>query len=475
MPDDALFHGIAVVIDDEINNPKASVAGIKKQIEDAGCHVVPLAAMPSDAGVSNLREVAFFVVDWNLNKEALLELAGGELGAASAILDEQNEAGIVKFLHDLKKVRFAPVFIFTDESVELVQEKLKKHAELFDPADPSHILVMDKKQVTDTGVFNVLTKWMHSAPSVYVLKSWEKSYEKAKNQLFLDFYMKSTLWPLIVWKNFEIDSVPPAALMGELIGRNLVSRMTPFECDLEPFSGQLEDIKKDVPAYEAIVRKVLEGERFLPDSRLDKGSLAPGDIFFTPDGYFINIRPDCDCIARGGDSLNSLELYLLKGAERTTTGLNFDRKHGVIPEQDNEAMVFPINGGKAISFRFRRLFTKRWREIETNRIGRLLPPHLTRLQQRYSAYLQRPGLPRLPGELFPESSASEGTETPGTAQSAKRALESEVMDGVQATLVAAEAVPMATKIVEAAPAVPPAPIPEAPANGTDTPAEIPSA
>jgi len=36
-----------------------------------------------------------------------------------------------------------------------------------------------------------------------------------------------------------------------------------------------------------------------------------------------------------------------------------------------------------------------------HRIGRLLPPYLTRLQQRYSAYLQRPGLSRIPRAALP--------------------------------------------------------------------------
>jgi hypothetical protein len=356
--------------------------------------------MPSDASIANFREVAFFVVDWDLNRAELAQL-GAEPGAGSSILEEQNEASIVKFLQELKKVRFAPVFIFTDESVDFVESKLKKHAELYDADDPSHILVIEKAKVIESGVFVVLTEWMKKAPSVYVLKSWEKAYEKAKNQLFLDFYMKSTLWPLVVWKNFKDDSGPPRALMGELIGRNLVSRMTPLDCDLDAFDDQLKGIEKDAHAYQTIVRKVLEGERFLLNSLLDSESMAPGDIFTTDGGYLINIRPDCDCIARGHDTLAGLELYLLKGTEKSPADLGYVPGNGDIHEQDNEATVFPVYDGKALCFKFKKLQMKKWREVKGNRIGRLLPPYLTRLQQRYSAYLQRPGLPRLPSEAFP--------------------------------------------------------------------------
>lgn len=234
-----------------------------------------------------------------------------------------------------------------------------------------------------------------------MLKSWERAYEKAKNQLFMDFYIKSTWWPLVLWKNFKDDGVPPAPLLGNLIGRNLVSRMAPFDCDLEPFLAMLDGVKKDANAYEGIVRNVFEGERFLAADRLDEKSFEPGDIFWIDDGYRINIRPDCDCVPRGNDTLDRLELYLLKGTERSFADLNYDDEYGFIPEQDNEAIIFPVYNGKALCFKFRRLYTNKGKELKGKRIGRLLPPFLTRLQERYSAYLQRPGLSRLPKVAFP--------------------------------------------------------------------------
>jgi hypothetical protein len=421
MPDPTLFHGIAVLIDDEIHDPEASVKEIRKAIEDAGCHVVALSGIPSDASVSNLREVAFFVLDWNLYGTALKEIAGGEGVIAPAEMVENNEASIVKFLRDLKKVRFAPVFIFTDEAVDKIKERLKQYADLYDESDPSHILVRDKREVAQAGVFNVLSKWMEAAPSVYVLKKWEKAYEKAKNEMCLDFYVEGPLWPMILWKNFEDDSVQPSVLVGELIGRNLASRMTPFNCDLEPFAGLLERIEKDPKAYGDVVRKVLEGERFLAEVRLDQASFEPGDIFLADDGYRINIRPDCDCIPRGNDKLDKLDLYLLKGTERPMADLNFDGKNGLIPEQDNEAIVFPVYDGKVLCFKFRKLYMQRWQELKGKRVGRLLPPFLTRLQQRYSSYLQRPGLSRLPNAAFPFPAPPVEAEAPIAPASAPEA------------------------------------------------------
>jgi hypothetical protein len=398
MLDPALFHGIAVVIDDEVEDPKASVNQILNAIVDAGCHYVALSKLPSQTSLPNLREVAFVVLDWKLYGAELREIEGQGVPPE---VTQQNEANIIQFLREFKQIRFAPVFIFTDEPAEKIIERLKHYPDLYDEADPSHILVKDKLEVVQAGLFNELAKWMEEAPSAYVLKNWEQAYEKAKNELFLDFYVKGRLWPLILWDNFEEDGVPPAEQIGRLIARNLASRMSPFNCDLGAFAQLPREIDKAPESYGSVMRKVIEGERFLAENRLDKGSFAPGDIFHVEDGFRINIRPDCDCVPRGNDTADALELYLLRGTEIPIGELEPHPEYGVIPEQDNEAIVFPVFAGKALRFKFRKLYKEKWRLIKSRRIGRLLPPMLTRVQQRYSSYLQHPGQIRLPATVFP--------------------------------------------------------------------------
>lgn len=408
-----LFHGIAVVIDDEIEDPNASVSKIAKSIVDAGCHVLPLKDLPAQESIENLREVAFVVLDWNLHSPATNEQLTGV--SLPADLRQSYEAKNIDFLKSLKATRFAPVFIFTNEPVQSIVESLKSHPGLYDEADSSHILIKAKSDVEVTGVFKVLDDWLEGAPSVFVLKSWEKQYQKAKNELFLDFYTKSTVWPLILWKTFKDDGEPPAAALGELLSGNLASRMSPLECDLEPFMGLWEDDGSDV--HRGAVLRVLEGERFLNAERLEKDSIEPGDVFRLDEGGFrINIRPSCDCIARTG-SLDDVELYLLKGIELGSEKLNklWDGEHGLITERDDKAIIFPMHGGMAIEFRFKDLQIKKWSTVKGKRVGRLLPPFLTRLQQRYAAYLQRPGLPRLPTSAVNADGSLPSVETPKTA------------------------------------------------------------
>src|SRR5262249_16418043 len=124
--------------------------------------------------------------------------------------------------------------------------------------------------------------------------------------------------------------------------------------------------------------------------------------------YFINIRPDCDCIARDGEQQDSTQMYLLRGnkfkpekiAERLV------EKTGTISERDTETIIFAMMDGTTFCLQFKTHHVEERREWKDRRIGRLLPPYLTRLQQRYSAYLQRPGLPKIPKVLLPSPVSS---------------------------------------------------------------------
>lgn len=46
--------------------------------------------------------------------------------------------------------------------------------------------------------------------------------------------------------------------------------------------------------------------------------------------------------------------------------------------------------------------------LQGQRMGRLLPPFLTRLLERYAAYAHRPGIPRVPSALIPVPVVAKG-------------------------------------------------------------------
>ena len=62
------------------------------------------------------------------------------------------------------------------------------------------------------------------------------------------------------------------------------------------------------------IKSVLEGASFISQERLPKGNIRSGDVFKkNAKNYFLNIRPDCDCIPRGNKPLDNIELYCLEG------------------------------------------------------------------------------------------------------------------------------------------------------------------
>ncbi|NKM89311.1 hypothetical protein GFL54_34910 [Rhizobium laguerreae] len=401
----ALFAGIAIVIDDEFGDEQSQISVIAKAIQDGGGHVVGLKALPQEkAQIAHYSGASFFILDWNLRgTQAVLDVEYAETVSIPSSLSDDDLIAKVEFLLSLRDTRLAPVFIFTADNVEKVKDQLKKHPSLYKSEYESHIFVMSKQDVIDKGVFCVLEDFLKTNPSALALKQWEKDYETAKNQLFLDFYIRSPMWPAILWKTFKDDDLAASDELGRLISRNLISRMLPIKIDMEPFMSKLNDAIQAKPDdYRNTLLSVLEGERFIKNERLDAESIAPGDVFADGSTYWINIRPDCDCISRDGGDIT---LYCLKGKKLTDKEVA-DRlprpEKGVFSERDDEAIVFGMRDAKSFTFKLKELHHKGWAEMRTKRVGRLIPPFSTRVQQRYSSYLQRPGLPRIPMEAMPQ-------------------------------------------------------------------------
>jgi hypothetical protein len=422
-----LYTGIAVVIDDQIHENGSEIAQIVAAIRKEGGHVVEHTELPvADDSLVNLEGASFFILDWHLESSTLTDI---ELGVSVPIPDQLSKEQVrekIEFLLKLKEHRVAPVFIFTAAGVETVKQALKKSAGKRQKGgaeiDLSHILVMSKSDVLKDGVFTVLNDWTKTNASALALKSWEQAYQTAKNALFVDFYSASPLWPAILWKNFYDDGVPPSDQLIKLLSRNLLSRMVPIKIEMEPFMTNIDAmIQKSRTNYLNTLLDVLQGERFVLSDRLHGDSIAPGDVFKIDSHYFLNIRPECDCVLRDGAC--DLELYLLSGDKLGPAGTakkGGDPFAGRLAERNDEALVFAMYKRGTFSFDLKTLHKKSWMDAKKDRIGRLLPPFLTHVQQRYSSYLMRPGLPKIPIEAM-EKTVKDTIEREN-AEAAKKAL-----------------------------------------------------
>ena len=380
-----LLKGIAVVIDDEVEEEYSEIAKIITQISERNVPVLKYSSPPEDQVVKNFRGVSFIILDW------LFSTPGTPV---SKEVQAANVAKNIHFLKEICKTCFCPVFIFTGDDLATITATLKRESIIpEDYNDETHnILIKDKNSlIGQNSLFDTLNRWIRTNPSVYVLKKWEDKLESAKTTFFSSFQNSCTHWPKIMWSTYGDDGVDKGHELSELIMRNIQTRITPIDFDDTLLSSNAN------ASSATELRKIIEQSHFVSNTHLNANNIAPGDIFVDGSKYFLNIRAACDCINRNNQDIM---LYLIRGNKLTIpkTTTCFRPPYG-FTESDNYSIVFPIND-RAIEFRFKNLELKDWNEFKTKRIGRLLPPHITKIQQKYAHYMHRQGLPKIPVEAI---------------------------------------------------------------------------
>jgi hypothetical protein len=394
-----MFNGVAVVIDDEVLDDTANISGIVTQIESAKIPVLKYSSLPENDLVSHFQNLSFLLLDWRLIKDEVTneEIAGGV--TIPDTLQEYDATENIEFIRGVNEKCFCPIFIFTNEDIGSIRSSLIEKGIMTEDR-PSNLFVQSKSDLqSENALFNKVSEWLSSTPSVYVLKEWEREYQNCKTKLFSEFHVLSPAWPTIMWKNFDADGANKSLEMGELISRNLHSRMTPFE-----FKNDVLD--KDAAAPKNELRKVLEGERFLKAESLHSEDIGTGDLFReeyqdggeTKHRYFLNIRAQCDLLR--SNNMDNVELYCLKGRIVDESKINGEGGSSIIEgqfmEKINNSIIPFLDDGKIIEILFRDIKPKKWRDLKAKRIGRVLSPYINRVQQRYALYMQRQGLPRIP-------------------------------------------------------------------------------
>lgn len=398
-----LFSGVAVIIDDEIEDKTANINKLISQIEKNKMPCLKYNRIPEDDVIKNWKGISFVLLDWNLNGSSDGNTTRG-VKYPEGIKKENIESNI-KFLKNFKNICFAPVFIFTNEDIDVVISTLKE-SKLYKDNKPNYIFIKEKYALTrKNSLFNAMQDWIKHTPPVYVLKVWESEYEKAKTALFHNFYEIDPNWPKIIWKSFSDDGTNVSSGLGEMIVRNLYTRMTPFEFDSNMIKRKNKKRKGNGnESSKKEIRGVFEGERFLRANRIHQDTIAAGDVFKISGKIYLNVRPDCDCIPDRKDkscNIDSVYLYLIEGT--TISNIKekeiFLKNYGHFKELESQAIVFSMIDNHTYDFRFKKFIIINFAETKKNgnqKIGRLLPPYITRIQQKFSLYIQRQGMPRIP-------------------------------------------------------------------------------
>ena len=381
-----LMSGIAVVIDDAYEKDGLANSGDKifelvKSIENEWkipfytTHKIPSGEMANNL----LQSASFILLDWKLWPSGTTNL---------------ERDGITNNINFLKQAKdyFVPVFIFTNESQDDITNKI---SELYDKDNPekNFIFIKNKAELA-SGISEPIRDWLQGNASVYTLKTWEQTFYKAKRSLFSSMYGKSPDWPKVFWKAYTDDGVAPSSSMTHLINDSVLGRMETGLFKEEYLSSNISNISSEE------IKSIITEASFVQKENLSGNELRAGDLFKQPQGkYLLNIRPDCDCVPRSNDQ-EDIELYCIKGERIGASEIERLYDKGHFNERVSESIVFAGHDNKTIKFNFRELHLAKYSEIKDQRVGRLTHPHITRIQQRYSSYLQRQGLPRIPEEAI---------------------------------------------------------------------------
>lgn len=433
-----LFQGIAVIFDDEIINPTSTISLIKEIIQSKNIPVAVYKEMPRREVIPSLSNASFVILDWDYTNSEL-DIDGDERLAIPAELKAEQDKDLIQFISELLRLVFIPVFIFTSKSVNSIKTTLRD-AHLWNDEKENRIFIKQKNDInTEDLLFDAIEEWIKAMPSVYVLKEWEKNISKSKDAMFLELYGYSPNWVKIIWDMLKEDTIEHHRELGEFVTRTLNNRIGAYSFD-EDIIGAHKDISPEE------LRHVVEGERYLAYDDQPEQAYT-GDLFKEGKKYYLNIRAQCDLSRMDERGEYNPLLYCIEGKKlqskdivtddiRMTTeetlifgaGKRFSlddireickdeakiqdfnknfAKHrngiffrkGAFLERNDKVIVGCVAGEQALQFNLD-ISIKSFNAEKGNRIGRILPPYITRIQQKCSQNMIREGVMPIPKELF---------------------------------------------------------------------------
>ena len=386
-----LFSGIGVVIDDKVfstDEQEDRIVSIVKELETVRKFpLVKYADLPDDVVLSKLNNVSFLLLDWEIDaREDIL----GEVGMnvpLGAEFKAAQEKRVIEIVQNILKTSLVPVFIFSNQNIDSIKTKLTE-AEL--NLDKSQIFIKSKSELVEEGtLIRKIGEWVDGVSGVYVAKAWEQAFTRAKNHFFAEMANNTSHWPKAIYKAAIDDSTDPTEEITQAISQNVISRMLPIEISQE-------QIEKDVqtPSKEEVIG-IMKGQFFL-----ENGSDASmvGDFYKKGSKYYMNIRPTCDCVARDGNSNN---VYLLNCSKLKDSQVMECYKNGHFEETIGSAVVGPLSDNGIYRIYFKELKKEDYAKWKDKKVGRILPPIINHITERYSLYVQRQALPRIPKEIVP--------------------------------------------------------------------------
>lgn len=418
-----LFKGVAVIFDDEVESEGTVAHEILLSLRGRGLPTLTYTQIPDDGGVAladHLHGVSFIVLDWLFNttedgaggvkgeSENLLTdgaLSGGFNPGLGASFKESEDEGLsIEFLKWLLQKTYCPIFVITTKDRQEILQALSKAGIPEDEVSP-RICICLKNEVKDAQLlWKKLDDWVGASSSIYVLKTWERAARISKLGMLAELESGTHDWAGVLWNGYKDDLGEKNASdrnrsyeLTHTLNTVLANRIL-LRCEYDGKYVCPQEPKNDCIA----IKKIYEAERYI--SNIDVSvPLSPGDLFCKDGAYYLNVRAQCDTLR-----IDSPRAVLIPGKEIAIADIGETKdvafRQGQLYGKSCEFVIPFLNGGKIVKFDMKDVRT---REVDSkfkkSRIGRILPPFITRAQELLSAFLTREALPGMPGELFAES------------------------------------------------------------------------
>lgn len=405
----SILEGSVVYIDDEYADEEKDAGRFYKQLWDAGRPIRPYKDIPPDDHLEHWDGLAMVVLDWNLIDSEIRQ------SGAAAALEESARKKMIKFLGALLARYYCPVFIVSATGNDKIEEALRESEGFPTEALGPRVRIVHKSDVGDD-FLKRLEAEVDADPVLSLLRVWEQQYQRAKNRMFIEFSAMAPNWPAYIVKVTSKDGADPASELMEVLYANLRHRVDPVAFDhdrLLTYAGTSSG---------ETLRRVSQGRTMLPNTSLSDRMVYPGDLFKldpkSPDEVWMNVSPVCQTVPRqekdengqdkvdekGAPVLKQVKLHLLRGVRWGTPPLTKTQFDKLKTKSDgpNGVAIHTLLDGSPYYFDFGDAQIRDWDDVKKLRVGRLLPPFVTRVQQKHAGYIQTEGLPAVWLEMYQE-------------------------------------------------------------------------
>ncbi|WP_413853890.1 hypothetical protein [Candidatus Ruminimicrobium bovinum] len=444
-----LLKGIIVVIDDQVNTGNSSIKSIVEQLRKDNFPVVTYTDIPNINIIESLSYASVIILDWDFNNIDNViddnDMTVEERRFLKRAMDKsepnkEKKIELINFLTETLGKIFVPIFIFTDQVIDSIKREISD-AHLGSHID-KRIFIKAKDYLIGEHLYTEIDNWLKCNNVAYIVKEWDKIAVRNRNKMFLELYNCKADWVSILWKVLSDDtsSLNTHNDLGDFITKNFYNRFHSYKFDENYIS-----IQKNSKNIKEIFT-ILKHDAFIEYTENNKPDIPyTGDIFKKNGEYFLNLRAQCDISRKDTSGSFNPNLYCIKGKAVSDEKViknyinlkkendqlkiilgnnepvlidkdcnyeqinkeiqkcinnNFLFKYGALLE-NKDTILFPyVIENKIINFKINKIEVKQFDSIKDKRIGRIVSPYLTRIQQKTANYIIRQGIMPIPEELF---------------------------------------------------------------------------